>query len=85
MRIIVAFAFVASLAACVRTIDTPAITGFNGDMVLLQGAGLYAGGAPLPEHTEAAQELCATRDKDARFGSSRRVGELRLEYTFICL
>ena len=74
-----------ALGACVRSIDTPAIVGFNGDMVVMQGAGLGSGSQPLPEHTEAAQGLCQSKGKNAQFASSREVGQLRVEYTFLCL
>jgi hypothetical protein len=76
---------VLALGACVRSIDTPAITGFNGDMVVMQGAGFGSGSQPLPEHTEAAQGLCQSKGKDAQFASSRAVGDVRVEYTFLCL
>jgi hypothetical protein len=80
-----AFACLMILAACVRTIDTPAVTEFTDNSVKLQGAGLSAGDAPLPEHTAKAQELCATKGKNAQFGSSRVVGQIRLEYFFLCI
>ena len=72
------------LTACAGELAPPVVSGFNGDSVSVQDAGMFPR-EPRAEVIAEAQRVCGRAGNAAEYASTRQVSDFVQEHLFLCI